>query len=400
MSTDVTPTRLPSGYAGRVAGFYAAVFVVYGVQLPFLPLWLDARGLTAAEIALASSLPLIVRLVATPAIAMAADQRHAHVRATVILSMLAVAVSLLLPLAPGVAAIIALLIVFLVAVQSTMPLIETIAMRGVLIGGLDYGRMRLWGSVTFMVANVAGGLVIGVFGPGTVPWILILGTVLTLSAAMLLPDGDRSSGAGRESVGWVDTTRRPLQMAPVGRLLGSTPIVILLLATGAIQASHAVLYVFSAVHWTSLGVTSTWVGLLWAIGVMAEIMLFANSAAVVRLFGAVTLLLAGGLAGAFRWTIMAFDPPLALLIPLQVLHALTFGATHLAAMHLIADLVDDKHAGTAQSLHATVTSGIAMAGAILVSGPLYEMLKAGAYLAMALLAGAGALAALALMRQR
>lgn len=399
MASDVTPIRLPSGYAERVSGFYAALFIVYGVQLPFLPLWLDARGLTPAEIALASSLPLVVRLIATPAIAMAADLRQAHVRVTILLSALALAVSLMLPVAPGVTAIIALLIVFLVAVQSTMPLVETIAMRGVRVGGLDYGRMRLWGSVTFMVANVVGGLVIGAFGSGMVPWVLILGTLATLAAAVLLPDEGRRTGDGVGTVVSGATARRRLGLAPVTRLLGSAPIVLLLLATGAIQSSHAVLYVFSAVHWTSLGLPSIWVGLLWAIGVVAEIVLFANSAAVIRRFGPATLLLAGGLAGVLRWTIMAFDPPLALLIPLQVLHALTFGATHLAAMHLIADHVPEADAGTAQSLHATVTSGIAMAGAILASGPLYEALEAGAYLPMALFAGAGSLAAVALLRR-
>ena len=93
---------------------------------------------------------------------------------------------------------------------------------------------------------------------------------------------------------------------------------------------------------------------------------------------------------------MGFDPPLALLVPLQILHGLTFGATHLGAIHFMARAVPEGQAGTAQALYASVTGGLAMGGAILLAGPLYAEFGGRAYWAMAVLAAVGLFASLAL----
>ncbi len=86
---------------------------------------------------------------------------------------------------------------------------------------------------------------------------------------------------------------------------------------------------------------------------------------------------------------MTLSPPLIGLIPLQVLHTLTYGASHLGAMHFIARAVPERAQGTAQALYATVASGLLMGTATLTSGWLYGKVGALAYLAMAALATAG-----------
>jgi PPP family 3-phenylpropionic acid transporter len=152
------------------------------------------------------------------------------------------------------------------------------------------------------------------------------------------------------------------------------------------------------VHWQALGYSGNAIGALWAIGVIAEIVLFAFSGAAVRAAGAVLLIVAGAAAGALRWTLMAFDPPLLALIVLQTLHALTYGATHLAAVHFIAAHVPRAAAGTAQALYASATAGIGMGAATLLAGKLYAMHGAYAYLAMTVLSVGGGLAVAVLMR--
>jgi len=91
---------------------------------------------------------------------------------------------------------------------------------------------------------------------------------------------------------------------------------------------------------------------------------------------------------------MSFSLPLAALIPLQTLHTLTYGASHLAAMHFISRAVPESAQGTAQALYATVASGLLMGGATLVSGWLYASAGERAYLSMAALAGLGLAGAL------
>ena len=95
---------------------------------------------------------------------------------------------------------------------------------------------------------------------------------------------------------------------------------------------------------------------------------------------------------------MAFDPPLAVLLPLQALHGLTYGATHLGAVHVMSRIVPPEQAGTAQALYASVTAGIAMGLATLLAGALFPQVGGLAYLAMSGLSLLGVAAALVLRR--
>jgi hypothetical protein len=146
---------------------------------------------------------------------------------------------------------------------------------------------------------------------------------------------------------------------------------------------------FGTLHWRAEGPDSAiWV--LWSIGVIAEVALFAASARVIASVGTARLLMLAGLAAALRWSVMALDPPLVLLGPLQTLHAMSFGAAHVSAIHFLTHAVPEDRAATAQGLYAAAVAGIALGTATLASGPLYASFAGAAYGAMALLALAGA----------
>jgi MFS transporter, PPP family, 3-phenylpropionic acid transporter len=375
-------------FALRVGAFFGALFLVYGATLPYLPVLLDARGLNPAEIGVISSTPLIIRLFLTPAIAMHADRRGDHRAIIIALSLSALAA---LQFAFGVRGFWPILLcisAFMVAIQSIMPLIETVAMAGVKTGGHDYGRMRLWGSVTFILVTFAGAWLIGVAGPDAVVWLLGIGTALTLAAALALPKPATAGVPGR----------RRFEPAAAWDLICSKHILLFLVAAGAVQSAHAVFYAFGVLHWRANGVPPGWIGTLWSIGVISEIALFWWSARVLGRFSAVDLLCIGAGAAVVRWTLMAFDPPLALLVPLQVLHGLTYGACHLGAMHFIQARVPEQQAGTMQALYSTVTAGIGMGGALILAGYAYKAAGGLSYLTMTVLAVAGLLAGLSLRR--
>jgi MFS transporter, PPP family, 3-phenylpropionic acid transporter len=139
--------------------------------------------------------------------------------------------------------------------------------------------------------------------------------------------------------------------------LRSPGFLLLLLAAGLAQASHAVFYTFGTLHWRALGLSTAWSGTLWAISIVAEVALFAYSAAVVRRIGPAQLIVLGAGAAVIRWFIMGLDPPLSLLLPLQILHALTFGATHIGAIHCLGRAVPETQAGTAQALYSFLGYG-------------------------------------------
>jgi PPP family 3-phenylpropionic acid transporter len=377
--------------AARVSLLFAAAFTIAGTHLPYLPVWLDWAGLTPREIAVIVALPMVVRVIATPAIAFAADRSGDHRRYLLALAVLALAAALALGQSGGFWPILALSLLFAIATSTIMPLTETVAMGGVRAAGLDYGRMRLWGSLSFIAASFCGGWVLERLGPPAVVWLLAGGAVLTALAAHGLP---RPSGAANP----VAPGRPRIRPADAVTLMRSRFFQAFLLAVGAVQAAHAAFYAFGTVHWSAQGLSTGWAGVLWAIGVTVEIGLMAFSGAVVRRIGAAELIVIGALASVVRWLAMGFDPPLAALVTLQALHGVTYGATHIGAFYLITRAVPESQAGTAQALYAAITAGIAMGGATLLSGQLYAAHGGRTYWAMAAIAGVGVAASLALRK--
>jgi len=362
-----------SGEPVRVAGYLAALFMVTGVQIPFYPIWLGSIGLTPEQIAAILATPPAVRVLVLPALTVLAD-RLGGGRLVIagyswigVLAFVAVASSQTFLVLLGLSCLIGLVW------GALIPLTDAAAL-GTREKGGDYGRIRVWGSLGFVAASLAGGAVLDAFSPASVPWLLV-GTAaccglmaLRLPAGIPLPEG----------VSWRHGARELMQP----RLL------LLILGAGLVLSSHAFLNGFSTLHWRDLGLSGTTIGALWSIGVVGEVALFWYSTRVLARTGAFGLLVLGAAGAVARWVGTGFDPPLAVLFALQAGHALSFAAVHLGCVHALGAIAPQGLAGTTQGLY-TVASGIATALAIAASGPLYRDFAGQAYWAMAALAAVG-----------
>ena len=376
-------SHLHPSFALRLAIFYAALFAALGVQVPFLPLWLAAKGLDTSTIGMVLSVPMLVRLLAIPLATRIADRQDALRAIIAIASALAMLGYGAMGLAQGALAVTIAFALASIFYTPLMPLADAYALRG--LGALRraYGPVRLWGSAAFIVGSFAGGLVLDVVPARDLIWLVAAALVMTASAACTL-----SPLAPRET-----STAKPLRSAR--DLLRDPALLAAMAAASLIQASHAIYYGFSTLDWAAAGLDGSAIGALWALGVVAEIVLFAMSG---RLPVAPTTLILFGAAGAaVRWGAMAFDPPAVLLAPLQCLHGLSFGATHLGALGFIARTAPAEASATAQG-YLAVALGLAMAAAMGVSGVLYARWGSFAYVTMALLAAAGGMFALAARR--
>jgi PPP family 3-phenylpropionic acid transporter len=171
----------------------------------------------------------------------------------------------------------------------------------------------------------------------------------------------------------VDETRELLR-APV--------FLLFLAAVSCEQATHAFYYGYGGLHWKAIGYSEMLIGIIWPLGVLAEIALFSQALRVLRLFGPTRLVLAGGVVAIVRWTILALDPPLPFVIFAQFLHGGTFALAHLGAVFFILNAVPPRLAATAQSLYFVGSQGIMMGLATLAIGPVYAQLGGRAYLMM------------------
>ncbi|MCP5082664.1 MAG: MFS transporter [Alphaproteobacteria bacterium] len=365
----------------RLSGLYGALFFTIGIYLPFFPVWLQARGLTTGEIALVLASQIAVRTVSGPLFSFVVDKTGARRRVLIWLAVLPFAGALALTFVNSV------WLIGLVAVSSAffwapiVPMTEVIAVRGASDHGLDYGRMRLWGSLAFMAASLGGGLALDVIDPGEIIWVLAASHGLILVAILCLPkssDPARATSDGAKQVRIRDAVK----------LLVSPMFLVFLMAAGLTQASHSVYYSFGTLHWQASGIPGGVIGILWSLGVVAEVALFFVSGRAVRLFTPTGLLVLGAGAAVVRWSGTALDPGLAGLVVLQLLHGLTFGATHLGVMHHIARTVPDHLHNTAQALYSAVAGGLIISLATASAGPLYLAYGANAFLAASLMAAA------------
>ena len=360
--------------------FLAAFCVSIGIQLPFFPLWLEAKGLDAGMIGIVLAAPMLIRLVSIPVMTRLAD-RHQAVRGTIILACAAAAVGTgALGFTEGAIAILVVFTLGSIPFTPVMPLTEAYAMRGLAQFGRAYGPVRIWGSAAFIAGSLGAGWIIDSMAPGNLIWLIAAAMLATAGAAAgLVPLPPHTPGISVAEPSYQGFLRTP-------------GFVMIAAAAGLIQASHAVYYNFSALDWKAAGFDGATVGALWAIGVIAEIVLFAYSTRLPSWLGPAALIVAGGLGATLRWSVMAFDPPAIALPFLQCLHAFSFAATHLGAVGFIFRAAPAGRAATAQGSLAVVLGGT-MAGSMIASGWLYENFGGQAYAGMALLAAAGSVCA-------
>jgi PPP family 3-phenylpropionic acid transporter len=373
---DPTAAARDAGFAVRLAWLYVALFVMSGIQLPFFPVWLKAKGLDPGMIGLVLAAPIVARVVALPIITQVADRYDAVRAAIVLTSILSVAGYGLVGLSDGPLALLLAFTLASLAMTPVMPLTETYALRGLSARGRAYGPVRLWGSFAFILGTFAAGFAADLMPARHLIWLIVLASLAAALASMTLaPLSTAAPSVDAGAVARKSVLRDPAFIAVVA-------------AASFIQASHAVFYGFSAVEWRVAGLDGTAIATLWGIGVVAEIVLFALSPRLPSFFQPSVMLMIGAFGGFVRWGAMALDPPALLLPLLQLLHALSFGATHLGALMFVARHAPQGQAARAQG-YLAVAIGVAMAGAMMLSGVLYGAFGQMAYVAMALAAVAG-----------
>jgi PPP family 3-phenylpropionic acid transporter len=371
--------------AARLASFYAAAFFLVGIQLPFWPIFLAGRGLSAGEIGFVLAAALWIKVLVNPLSGLLADRSGKRRGVMIFLATINLGGFLLFLPVHGLWPLLLVNALTTTAASSLLPLGETLALGIVYARRLDYGRIRLWGSVSFILGSLGAGAVVTAQASEFVLTLLIGAAALNVLACLQMPPP-------------ASAPRRPMRGDWRPLLLDKRQLLFLAAAT-AIQASHSVYYGFGTLNWYALGYSPQSIGWLWAEGVVAEIALFATGARLLARLGPARLLALAGAAGVVRWGLMAGEAPLALLLVAQAMHALTFGAAHLGAMHFMARALPPEWAATGQSLYSATVSGIGFGLVMAVSGKLYGAFGAGAYLVMATLAGLGAVAAIALGRR-
>lgn len=373
--SDPMPSR---NFSLRLSLFNAVLFLGSGIQLPFLPLWLQGRGLSDAEVAFVVAMMSAVRILGIPLGTSLADLTQRRRLVIIVCAFGAAAAYLALDFMSGFWPILVAGMLAAALLAPVVPLTEAMAVEGSAQYGLDYGRIRMWASLSFLSGSLGAGALL---------------EFIPVSAVILLIATAQGFGALTTLQLPADASRRPgrtetISLKPFLAVTGSASFVVFLLAAGLGQASHGFLYAFGSVYFEKLGYSKFVIGMLWAASVMAEVTMFAFSNRFHRALGSVRLIIAGTALATLRWTVTALAPPLALLFAVQTLHAASFGLTHLGTMHFIRERVPANMRNTAQGLYSVLSSGILMSGTMWASGSLFATLGGGAFYVMAAISAA------------
>jgi PPP family 3-phenylpropionic acid transporter len=362
---------------------YFAVFWGIGVWMPYFPLYLAHLGYRGWEIGVVSGMQPALRWGGAMLWAYAADRWRIRWKLLVLTGL------------GGGLCLVPLLYVreftFMVLVLgavallhgAVIPMLDATVMDHLPRLGGDYGRLRLWGSASFVCGALVSAPLIQFFSPAIVPPLLLLPNVLLVPALARLPR-DQSGMAGHVRAPWA---------------LLTAPLTAFLLTAFLIQASCGAWSGFFAVHTTALGFSRAVPGITWGLAVTAEIALLFWGRRIVEWIAPPRLILVVLLATAARWALTAASRNEVIVVALQLGHALTFSAFHLAALLLLARLVPRENSTSGQALYGSVAFGVGGSAGLGLAGVLIEPLgTAGVFWFEAAVALLGLPAALRLQR--
>lgn len=369
----------PSNFRLRSALSYCAPLIVNGIALPFFPVWLATLHFHDREIGIILAVPLVVRVLVAPVVAMFADRMQERAYVLLWSGGLSLLTAIALFWTDDFATVL-----FVYALQGAtyapyLPVVESIAVSGVRRWGLDYGSMRVWGSIAFIFSTLIGGQLIGVFGGRMVLPLMVGGFVLTTLMALYCPR--------------IGPTRRrglPLDInpAPIGNALRNPQLLLTMIGVSVQQSSHALFYTFASIYWHQIGFSGTEIGILWSVGVTSEVTVFFLSKKLGRRFSAWTLMRFGAAVCVCRWILFPINLGFFGYLVLQCLHSCTYACVHTGVQRRILATVQEAQEASAQGVYFFY-NGMCLGIATIASGYIYAWLGTSGYYLMALVAALG-----------
>ena len=326
---------------------------------------------------------MITKIVAPNVWGWVADRRGRRMQLVRVGVIAAVLVFAAVALSTAFWSIAALMILFSFFWNSSLPQFEAVTLNHLGSRVERYTRIRLWGSVGFVISVIGLGAIIHRHGAGTVPAAVLFLLVLVALSSLLV--GER------------EATRRPVSRGSLLAVLRERPVIALLAACLLMQAGHGPYYTFYSIYLAEHGYSSTVIGELWALGVVAEVAVFVVMHRLVRRFGLRPLFLLAFGATAVRWIMVAFlvESAVAMVFS-QLLHAASFGLYHGVAIQLIHGQFAGSHQGRGQALYSSVSFGLGGAIGALLAG--FAWMGIGATATWLGAAGASAVALLVVWR--
>lgn len=342
----------------RLSGFYLFYFAILGTLVPYWGLYLKDLGYSAAEIGELVAILMATKIVAPNIWGWIADHSGRSMRIVRLACLLAGISFAAVFVVAGYWWLALVMLVFSFFWNAALPQFEVTTLNYLGTDTHRYSSIRLWGSIGFIITVAGMGPVLDRYGTELVPVVLLLLFGLVWLNSLVVPEQAAAHA--------------PLNPEPIGKILRRPEVLSLLALCFLLQASHGPYYTFFSIYLEDYGYSRSVIGQLWALGVIAEIVVFLVMHRWMPRFGARRLMLATVLLTSLRWLLVALFPAQGWIIALsQTLHAFSFGVYHAVAIHLFHGLFKGRHQGRGQALYSSISFGAGGAFGSLLSGYLW-----------------------------
>ncbi len=338
----------------RLSGFYLLYFGILGAFIPYWSLYLQGQGYQPQQIGLILAIPALTKILSPVLWGWMAHRQHQLLILIRVASFLSFAGFMLMLWPWGFAGLAAAMFFYTTFQNGIVPLLDTLTLEHLHSDSHRYAGIRIWGSIGFILAVMGvGELLQRNFPVADLPYLvaLLLGGVWVISLAV--PSSQHQTHDD--------------ELHSLTRIIKRRDVMAFFLACMLLQFSHGPYYVFYSVYLEDYGYTKREIGLLWSLGVLAEIVLFVFMPAVLARFSLKRIFVASLILGGLRWCLLGWQIESRVLVLLiQSLHAASFGSAHIAAVHLVQQYFRGAHHSTGQTLYSSVSFGIGgMLGSLL-----------------------------------
>ena len=329
----------------NLSRFYFVYYFFVGAFVPYWGLYLQSEHFSAADIGILMSLFQISRIFAPNLWGWLADhtgKRVTWIKLTALLGLLGFTAVFWAHSFFWLFFVMAALSLF---TSSTLPLSESLTLAHLATTNGHYSRIRMWGSLGFIVASVILGFAIDVYGIKSLLWFLLGVQIILFALTFRLPEATVAPHED-DHFSFLDIIKNPTVIA-------------LLLGCALMVTAHGVLYNFYSIYLAQHGYSKGSIGLLWSVGVICEIVIFMLMPKIMTRFSLKSIMLTSLVLAVLRFSLIgvAVDN-LVLLLIAQSLHAATFGSFHAASIEVIAQFFNGKHQARGQAIYNSVAYGV------------------------------------------
>lgn len=365
----------------RLSSFYFCYFAVLGAWMPYWNLYLEDRGFSNLAIGLLSAVVLGSKIIAPSLWGLLAERTGKHMRVIQLGSILTVVAFSAVLAEPQLTGMLVIVLIYSFFWNAVLPQFEAVTIDHLGEHFSQYSKIRLWGSVGFIAAVIGLGWVFEYWPIGYLPYLLLI--ILSFMAFASI------SVRAAKHIGSV------AKREPVRQIIKRKEVLAFFAVVALQQFSHGPYYTFYSIYLEKLGYSVTAIGLLWSLGVVAEIVLFAYMHKVLPRYGIKPMLLLALLLSVLRWLLIgSLAANVAVTIVSQLLHAASFGVCHAVAVEFIRTRFGSRQ-GLGQALYSGVSFGLGGALGAICSGYLWAY---GAQLSYSVAALASLIAAWAVWR--